>query len=139
MSRTFGEQIRRLRKARHLTMKELGETLGYSVDYIWKVETGRAYPSGKFIQALADFFGVDLLLDVPEDSESRLIADQVVEKLPPERKRPSMSRAGRRETLCSRRLLVVGVGVRVMGPAVAGAQPVGRCVLAPRVPDADTA
>lgn len=87
MSRTFGEQIRRLRKARHLTMKELGETLGYSVDYIWKVETGRAYPSGKFIQALADFFGADLLLDVPEDSESRLIADQVVEKLPPETKR----------------------------------------------------
>lgn len=37
MSRTFGEQVRRLRKARHLTMKELGETLGYSVDYIREV------------------------------------------------------------------------------------------------------
>lgn len=84
MSRTLGEQVRRLRKARHLTMKELGEALGYSIDYIWKIETGRAYPSGKIIQALADFFGADLLLDVPEDSESRIIADQLIKALPPE-------------------------------------------------------
>lgn len=66
MAKTLGEQIRRLRQARHMTMKQLADALGYSLDYIWRIETNRARPSGKIMQALADYFGANLLLDVPE-------------------------------------------------------------------------
>ncbi len=65
-----------------MTMKELAEALGYSLDYIWRIETDRARPSGKIMQALADYFGADLLLDVPEDGESRAVAEQLMRELP---------------------------------------------------------
>lgn len=65
-----------------MTMKELADALGYSLDYIWRIETNRARPSGKIMQALADYFGADLLLDVPEDGESRAIAEQLLRELP---------------------------------------------------------
>jgi len=56
---TIGENIRRLRKARGLTLKELGDMVGVSESYIRAYESGRRNPKPSSFQTLADAFGVN--------------------------------------------------------------------------------
>ena len=51
---TIGENIRRLRKARGLTLKELGDMIGVSESYIRAYESGRRNPKPSSLQTLAD-------------------------------------------------------------------------------------
>ena len=76
----FGEKLRRLRKRRGLTVRELAEALGYSAhSHISEVETGKREPKVAFILKIADFFQVttDQLLrdEVELDVGSDDIAD----------------------------------------------------------------
>lgn len=64
---TIGENIRRLRKARELTLKELGEMIGVNESYIRAYESGRRNPKPSSLQALADALGVNV--EVLKNSE----------------------------------------------------------------------
>lgn len=57
----IGEQIRSIRKSRHLTMEMLGKRAGYSKDYVWKVETGRERPSIKFLERVGEVLDAELV------------------------------------------------------------------------------
>ena len=57
---TIGENIRRLRKARGLTLKELGDMIGVSESYIRAYESGRRNPKPASLQTLADALGVNV-------------------------------------------------------------------------------
>ena len=64
---TIGENIRRLRKARGLTLKELGDMVGVSESYIRAYESGRRNPKPSSLQTLADALGVNV--EVLKNSE----------------------------------------------------------------------
>ena len=64
---TIGENIRRLRKARGLTLKELGDMIGVSESYIRAYESGRRNPKPSSLQTLADALGVNV--EVLKNSE----------------------------------------------------------------------
>jgi transcriptional regulator with XRE-family HTH domain len=59
----FGDQIRELRKAKHLSLRALGEQVGVSYAYVSKVETGKLdfgdYPSEDLIRRLAAALDAD--------------------------------------------------------------------------------
>lgn len=57
---TVGENIRRIRKARGLTLKELGDMVGVSESYIRAYESGRRNPKPSSLQALADALAVNV-------------------------------------------------------------------------------
>lgn len=50
-----------------MTLEEFGRAIGYSKDYIWRVETERNRPSFKFLQAVADYFGVEIVTTLEGD------------------------------------------------------------------------
>lgn len=64
---TVGENIRRLRKARGMTLKQLGDEIGVSESYIRAYESGRRNPKPSSLQALADALGVNV--EVLKNSE----------------------------------------------------------------------
>ena len=49
--------LRQLRRASNLTLAQLAQKLGYSPDYVWRVETGRRSPSVALVVLLAQIFG----------------------------------------------------------------------------------
>lgn len=57
---TIGENIRRIRKERGLTLKQLGDAVGVSEAYIRAYETGRRNPKLKSLEALADALHVNV-------------------------------------------------------------------------------
>jgi len=56
---TVGENIRRIRKERGLTLKQLGEMVGVSESYIRAYESGRRNPKQASLEALADALAVN--------------------------------------------------------------------------------
>lgn len=58
-------KLRKMRVARDLTQKQLGEKLGIDASTISRFEKGEMMPSAEELQTLADFFGlsIDYLLD----------------------------------------------------------------------------
>lgn len=57
---TVGENIRRIRQERGLTLKQLGEMVGVSEAYIRAYESGRRNPKLKSLEALAQALAVDV-------------------------------------------------------------------------------
>lgn len=57
---TIGENIRRIRKERGLTLKQLGDLVGVSESYIRAYETGRRNPKQSSLEALADALAVNV-------------------------------------------------------------------------------
>lgn len=57
---TIGENIRRIRKERGLTLKQLGEAVGVSEAYIRAYESGRRNPKQKSLEALASALHVNV-------------------------------------------------------------------------------
>ncbi|RUY14956.1 helix-turn-helix transcriptional regulator, partial [Mesorhizobium sp. M7A.F.Ca.CA.004.12.1.1] len=84
--RVLAGDIRALRKARGLTLAEIGSKLGRSVGWVSQVERGLSTPSLGDLRAFAELFGVPISLffshDVPVESERGVVV-----------------RAGRRRTL----------------------------------------
>ena len=56
---TVGENIRRIRQERGLTLKQLGELVGVSEAYIRAYESGRRNPKLKSLEALAQALAVN--------------------------------------------------------------------------------
>ena len=59
---TVGEQIKRLRKERHLTQKELALHSGLSFSFINQLERGKASVRLDAINQLAELFGYEVEL-----------------------------------------------------------------------------
>lgn len=57
---TIGENIRRIRKERGLTLKQLGEEIGVSEAYIRAYESGRRNPKQEKLEALATALHVNV-------------------------------------------------------------------------------
>ena len=57
---TVGENIRRIRQERGLTLKQLGEMVGVSEAYIRAYESGRRNPKLKSLEALAQALAVNV-------------------------------------------------------------------------------
>ena len=57
---TIGENIRRIRKERGLTLKQLGDAVGVSEAYIRAYETGRRNPKLKSLEGLAKALRVNV-------------------------------------------------------------------------------
>ena len=57
---TVGENIRRIRKARGLTIRELGDLIGVSESYVRAYETGRRNPKESSLQIIADALAVNV-------------------------------------------------------------------------------
>ena len=65
----FGRNLKELRKSRKLTQEALSAAIGLSPNTISKFERGVILPSGKTIDKIAEYFGVDLgLLFLDSDS-----------------------------------------------------------------------
>lgn len=54
-----GELLRKLRKEKHLTQKELADKLGIVAKTVSKWETGNGFPDVSMLSILADIFGVN--------------------------------------------------------------------------------
>ncbi|MET9861975.1 helix-turn-helix transcriptional regulator [Streptomyces smyrnaeus] len=64
MPTSFGEDVRRVRQARGLTQKQLGNASGYSEGYVSKVEGGTVTPSESFAAGCDVAFGTgDLFVE----------------------------------------------------------------------------
>lgn len=50
---SIGDNIRKYRKMKNITQKELGETIGISNTYLSDIETGRTNPSIKTLKKIA--------------------------------------------------------------------------------------
>jgi transcriptional regulator with XRE-family HTH domain len=71
----FGEQIRRLRKEKRLTLEQVARKVGTHKGYVSGIETGKVRPpSVKLIRKLAKVFGQD---------EKSLVRMAWVDKAPP--------------------------------------------------------
>lgn len=57
---TVGENIRRIRKERGLTIKELGDMVGVSESYIRAYESGRRNPKASSLQSIASALAVNV-------------------------------------------------------------------------------
>ncbi|TIW91639.1 MAG: helix-turn-helix transcriptional regulator, partial [Mesorhizobium sp.] len=70
--RVLAGDIRALRRARGLTLAEIGLKLGRSVGWVSQVERGLSTPSLSDLRAFAELFGVPISLffshDVPVES-----------------------------------------------------------------------
>lgn len=84
----MANRIRELRKSRKITMKKLGELLGYSEVCVSQYETGKRQPNNEALFKFADFFGVsvDYLLgrtDIPNMESLQLFAEPAEKNQPP--------------------------------------------------------
>ena len=57
---TFVERLKTLRASRHISQRELAEQAGLSKSLISMLESGAREPRTEHLEALADFFNVDI-------------------------------------------------------------------------------
>lgn len=60
MSRQIGDDIRALRKARGMTLKDLASAVGRSLGWLSQIERGQTAPSVRDLGLIADTFGVNI-------------------------------------------------------------------------------
>ena len=78
----MGNRIRELRKAKNMTLKDLGKILGVAESTVSQYETGKRQPDNETLLMLGEFFGVPVgyllgseLEKAPSSDGSRLISD----------------------------------------------------------------
>ena len=54
----MGNRIRELRKAKNMTLKDLGKILGVAESTVSQYETGKRQPDNETLLMLGEFFGV---------------------------------------------------------------------------------
>ncbi len=54
----FGEKLRTLRERRGLSLKQLGDQLSVSKNFVWEIETGKKIPNIVMLTKICDVFGV---------------------------------------------------------------------------------
>jgi transcriptional regulator with XRE-family HTH domain len=60
LQHTVGTVIRRERRERNMTLKELAERASLSVVYLGEIERGKKYPSALVLERLAEALGLDI-------------------------------------------------------------------------------
>jgi transcriptional regulator with XRE-family HTH domain len=60
LQQTMGTVIRRERRERGLTLKELAQRAALSVVYLGEIERGKKYPSALVLERLAEALGLDV-------------------------------------------------------------------------------
>ena len=60
MSRQIGNDIRALRKARGMTLKDLSSSVGRSLGWLSQIERGQTEPSVRDLGLIADRFGISI-------------------------------------------------------------------------------
>ena len=80
--RIMGNRIRELRKAKNMTLKDLGKILGVAESTVSQYETGKRQPDNETLLMLGEFFGVPVgyllgseIEKAPSSDGSRLISD----------------------------------------------------------------
>ena len=79
----LSEKVKRLRKERELTQKELADKLGVNSSHLSRLEKGKYQPSTEMLKKFAAFFGVttDYLLsdeEIPEiNIKNKSLAERV--------------------------------------------------------------
>jgi len=79
----LSEKVKRLRKERELTQKELADKLGVNSSHLSRLEKGKYQPSTEMLKKFAEFFGVttDYLLsdeEIPEiNIKNKSLAERV--------------------------------------------------------------
>ena len=84
--KTFGEEVRRLRKLKGITQKSLAEKVGVDFTYVSKMENDRLVhsPSEEVIRKIAKLLDVDasnlliLARKVPSDLRDTIVTDELV-------------------------------------------------------------
>ena len=113
--RLLAGDIRALRKARGLTLAEIGLKLGRSVGWVSQVERGLSIPSLGDLRAFAELFGVPLSLFFNHD-------------VPVEKERGVVVRAGSRRSLGTSE---TGLVEELLSPDLGGSFEMLRSVFAP--------
>lgn len=54
----FGEKLRVLRERHGLSLKQLGDQLGVSKNFVWEIETGKKIPNIAMLNKICDVFNV---------------------------------------------------------------------------------
>ena len=54
----FGEKLGTLRERQGVSLKQLGDKIGVSKSYIWKLEQGKRMPNVVMVIKIANIFGV---------------------------------------------------------------------------------
>ena len=54
----FGEKLRVLRERHGLSLKQLGDQLGVSKNFVWEIETGKKIPKVAMLNKICDAFNV---------------------------------------------------------------------------------
>lgn len=79
---SVGAKLRRLRKARNMTMDELADQVGVSRPTIWSWESDKSIPRASRIRALAQSFNVSenelILSDAPTRQENAATLDEEI-------------------------------------------------------------
>jgi transcriptional regulator with XRE-family HTH domain len=75
MSNEFGEKIKRLRVAHHMSLGDLAEKVQTSRSFLSQLEQGKSLPSLGTLKAIADAFDVTVgsLVDEPKEVKSPLV------------------------------------------------------------------
>ena len=55
-----GDTLRKLRTDKNLTLRSVGEQLGYDYSYLAKVEKGKSQPSIDLLKQMAEFYNVEI-------------------------------------------------------------------------------
>lgn len=69
----IGVRIRELRTRRDMTLEELADASGYSLDYVWKAEKGRKNPSPAFLEKVASALGAQYVATMVEANGPALL------------------------------------------------------------------
>ena len=75
---TVGENIRRIRKDRGLTLKELGDMVGVSEAYIRAYESGRRNPKQQSLEAIATALHVNVEVLTGANFDGNNFTDQAI-------------------------------------------------------------
>lgn len=75
-----GQQIRNIRKARALTLKQLSERTGYSVSYLSQIENGRANLSLRVLREIAQTLGVPMIDFLASNQEQEMSLVRVADR-----------------------------------------------------------
>jgi transcriptional regulator with XRE-family HTH domain len=70
MTEPLGVRVRRLREQRLLSIQELAQRAGVSVNAVLRVEHGRGRPRWRTLRRLAEALGVEPSALAPDDSDS---------------------------------------------------------------------
>jgi len=77
----FGDRLKVLRKSRKLSLDDFAEILGLSKSSVHKYERGEREPSLETMEAIADYFNVDMDYLYGRDAQKKPAADESDELL----------------------------------------------------------